>query len=586
MMLHRRVVELTAGVRFNILFKAMLGIAVSATYIFQAVLLGRIIGQLYGREGFSLIMHNVIYLIAVIAMRLVLIYLNSVYGKKIIGKVKNTLRRRIYDKLLKLGPIFLDDERTGKLGSTMVSGVDYLEGYLTLYIPQVLVCIIGCSAMLDYVFSLHYILGFISTVSLIIVLISPIAFGKVLSESSNAHWTAYRNLTSEILDGIQGIVTAKANNAQERIGNILKNKMHTLFAETMRNLKVNLTEVGIANFASGIGVSFTLAVAAFLTAKNIMQPESLLILLFMTNEIFRPANELSAYFHQGFMGITSAGGVFALLDEKEKIKDEGKLLIDVKAANGFEITYTNIDFMYSEKKNTVFKNLNFTVNKNEKLAVVGESGSGKSTIINLLLRFYEPQSGGIYINGINLKDLSLKNLRSLITVVSQETYLFNGTVKENLLHADENASESMLIEACKIANIDSFIQSLPEKYNTKVGERGLNFSGGQRQRIAIARAVLKNSPIVVLDEATSGVDTENENEIKQSLSVLLKGRTSITIAHRLNTIEDSDRILVLHNGEIAEEGTHKTLIAKNGYYKKLIEAQEKKERINGEHKNY
>lgn len=574
MMLNRRVIELTNGIKCSILFKALLGVAVSGTYVAQAVLLGKIVGQLYSKEELSAVIQTILYVSAVIASRLILIYYNSVYGKKIIGKVKNILRRRIYDKLLKLGPAFLDDERTGKLGSTMVSGVDYLEGYLTLYIPQILVCVIACGAMLIYVFSLHYILGIISTAALIAVLISPVAFGKILSESSNAHWTAYRNLTAEILDGIQGITTAKAYNAQERLGKLLKEKMRTLFSETMRNLKVNLVEIGISNFASGIGTSFTLAVAALLTSVHIIPVSSLLILLFMTNEVFRPANELAAYFHQGFMGITSMGGIFALLDEEEKIKDEGTKTIDIKSADGFEIRYKNIEFSYSEKKNTVFKNLNFTVAKNEKLAVAGESGSGKTTIVNLLLRFYEPTSGSIYINGTDIKDLTLKSLRSLITVVSQETYLFNGTIKENLLHANEDADEKKLIDACKAANIHSFIQSLPDGYNTKVGERGLNFSGGQRQRIAIARAVLKNSPIVVLDEATSSVDTENENEIKQSLNHLLRNRTSITIAHRLNTIETSDRILVLHRGEIVEEGSYKELILKDGYYKKLVEAQQ------------
>ena len=574
MMLNRRVIELTKGIKCSILLKALLGVAVSGTYVAQAVLLGKIVGQLYSKEELSVVIQSILYVSAVIASRLILIYYNSVYGKKIIGKVKNILRRRIYDKLLKLGPAFLDDERTGKLGSTMVSGVDYLEGYLTLYIPQILVCVIACGAMLIYVFSLHYVLGIISTAALIAVLISPVAFGKILSESSNAHWTAYRNLTAEILDGIQGITTAKAYNAQERLGKLLKEKMRTLFSETMRNLKVNLAEIGISNFASGIGTSFTLAVAALLTSVHIIPVSSLLILLFMTNEVFRPANELAAYFHQGFMGITSMGGIFALLDEEEKIKDEGTKTIDIKSADGFEIKYKNIEFAYIEKKNTVFKNLNFTVAKNEKLAVAGESGSGKTTIVNLLLRFYEPTSGSIYINGTDIKDLTLKSLRSLITVVSQETYLFNGTIKENLLHANEDADEEKLIDACKAANIHSFIQSLPDGYNTKVGERGLNFSGGQRQRIAIARAVLKNSPIVVLDEATSSVDTENENEIKQSLNHLLRNRTSITIAHRLNTIENSDRILVLHRGEIVEEGSYKELILKDGYYKKLVEAQQ------------
>ena len=179
--------SLTKGIKCSILLKALLGVAVSGTYVAQAVLLGKIVGQLYSKEELSAVIQSILYVSAVIASRLILIYYNSVYGKKIIGKVKNILRRRIYDKLLKLGPAFLDDERTGKLGSTMVSGVDYLEGYLTLYIPQILVCVIACGAMLIYVFSLHYVLGIISTAALIAVLISPVAFGKILSESSNAH---------------------------------------------------------------------------------------------------------------------------------------------------------------------------------------------------------------------------------------------------------------------------------------------------------------------------------------------------------------------------------------------------------------
>lgn len=575
MMIHKRVLELTNGVRVSIACKALLGIAVSGTYILQAVLLGMTVDLLYERSAFSVLLPYTVCLIAAVTVRLILIYVNSVYGKKIIGKIKNTLRRRIYAKLLRLGPAFLDDERTGKLGSTMVSGVDYLEGYLTMYLPQVLVCIIACSAMLVYVFSVHYLLGVVSTIALLIVLFSPVVFGKVLSKSSDEHWSAYRELTAEILDGIQGIVTAKANNAQERLGDYLKAKMRILFSQTMKNLKVNLTEVGIANFASGVGVSFTLALAALLTVQKAIPVSSLLILLFMTNEVFRPAADLSAYFHQGFMGLTASGGIFAILDEKEKINDSGTKILDAKTAGGFEITYKNVSFSYNDNEHPVFQNLNFTVAKNEKLAVVGESGSGKTTLINLLLRFYEVQSGSIYINGIDIKDLTLTSLRSLMTIVSQETYLFNGTIKENLLNANEDADEAMLTQACKIAHIDSFIQSLPEKYDTKVGERGLNFSGGQRQRIAIARAVLKNAPIVILDEATSGVDTKNEDEIKHSLSILLRGKTSITIAHRLNTIEDCDRILVLRRGEIIESGTHRDLLKKNGYYKKLVQAQQK-----------
>ena len=572
MMLNRRVIELTKGIKCSILLKALLGVAVSGTYVAQAVLLGKIVGQLYSKEELSAVIQSILYVSAVIASRLILIYYNSVYGKKIIGKVKNILRRRIYDKLLKLGPAFLDDERTGKLGSTMVSGVDYLEGYLTLYIPQILVCVVACGAMLIYVFSLHYVLGIISTAALIAVLISPVAFGKILSESSNAHWTAYRNLTAEILDGIQGITTAKAYNAQERLGKLLKEKMRTLFSETMRNLKVNLAEIGISNFASGIGTSFTLAVAALLTSAHIIPVSSLLILLFMTNEVFRPANELAAYFHQGFMGITSMGGIFALIDEEEKIKDEGTKTIDIKSADGFEIRYENIEFTYSEKKNTVFKNLNFTVAKNEKLAVAGESGSGKTTITHLLLRFYEVHGGSITVGGTDIRDIPYDELLNRISIVMQNVQLFDTSIEENIRVGKKGASKEAIIEACKKARIHDFIMSLPDGYETHIGENGALLSGGQRQRISIARAFLKDAPILILDEMTSNVDPINEALIQEAVTELAKNRTVLVIAHHLKTIQHADQILVFKKGMLVEKGKHRELLAKQGYYAQLWKA--------------
>ncbi|EGY79883.1 ABC superfamily ATP binding cassette transporter, ABC/membrane protein [Peptoniphilus indolicus ATCC 29427] len=217
--------------------------------------------------------------------------------------------------------------------------------------------------------------------------------------------------------------------------------------------------------------------------------------------------------------------------------------------------------------------MSFKIKKLEKIAIVGESGSGKTTLINLLLRFYDPDKGKIYYNNIDIKDIPLEVLRKQVAVVSQDTYLFNGTIMENLKLAKEDASMDELISACKAAKIHDFISGMEEGYLTFVGEMGLNLSGGQRQRIAIARALLKNAPLIILDEATSSVDIENEKAIQESLDILLKNKTSITIAHRLSTIKNVDRILVLKDGEIVEEGKHKELIKNKKEYYKLILAQ-------------
>lgn len=572
MMIHKRILEMTEGVKRFVLLKGGIGILISISYIIQAVFLGKVITQFYSHK--TLRKSDLIILVAMLLIRIALIWFNQVYGKWIISRVKNTLRGSAYRKLMDLGPGYMTDSRTGELESTIVAGIDYLEGYLTLYIPQILVCIMGSGLMMLYIFKINSVLGIISLMSFLAALYAPIFFLSVLSKLSEEHWSSYVDLNAEFVDTVQGMTTLKAFNASTRIGKNLKEKMHGLFYKTMVNLRMNLIDVGATNFFISLGSAFTLGLAAYYTALGKLSLGQLSVLLFLTNEVYRPITELGIYFHQGFMGITATDGIFKLLDAKTFVEDKKDAKISKEALiTPPSVEFKNIKFRYAEGSRDIFEELSFTLKSGEKLAIVGESGSGKTTLINLLMRFYDPSGGEIYYNGVNTRDFPLSFLRSQIAPVSQEVYLFNATLSENLRLANENATEEEIIEACKAARIHDFLSTMQNGYETIVGERGLNLSGGQRQRISIARALLKKAPLIILDEATSGVDTENEKGIRESMDYLLKNKTAITIAHRLSTVKNSDRILVLRRGAIVEIGTHNELMDKGGYYYHLVCAQ-------------
>ena len=284
--------------------------------------------------------------------------------------------------------------------------------------------------------------------------------------------------------------------------------------------------------------------------------------------ILTPAKSISKSFYNIKRGDAAADRVLKILDLKKSFEFTGK---DDSVIFKKDIVFKNINFSYSNLP--VIKNFSLKINKGESVAFVGESGSGKSTIINLLAKFFKLQNGDILIDNKSIKELSSNSIRSIISIVTQESILFNDTVKNNLLLGNENVSDKKLIDACKIAYINKVIEGLPDKYQTIVGERGNNLSGGQKQRLTIARALLKNTPVLIFDEATSSLDTKSEKKIQDSLAKLMRKKTSITIAHRISTIKKVDKIVVMKNGEINGVGSHESLIKSNKHYKILFESQ-------------
>ncbi|MGH7347181.1 MAG: ATP-binding cassette domain-containing protein, partial [Candidatus Rokuibacteriota bacterium] len=326
---------------------------------------------------------------------------------------------------------------------------------------------------------------------------------------------------------------------------------------------------GITDTVIAVGAAAALALGAWRVSTGEMSVPALLVILMLGVEVFRPLRELRILLHQGMLGLSAARGIFALLDAKAAVSDRPAGPEPRDAGVSFE----DVTFAYPGARRPAHVELSFQVRPGERVAIVGPSGSGKSTIARLLLRFHDPDRGRVAIGGRDLRELSFEQIRSRVALVSQDTWLFHGTVEDNIRMGKPDASVEELRAATRAANADEFIQRLPQGYDTVVGERGVRLSGGQRQRIAIARALLRDAPILVLDEALSSVDAESEALIQSALDRLMRGRTTLVFAHRLSSVVGADRILVLDEGRLVEQGTHAELIGRGGAYTRLMAGQ-------------
>jgi ATP-binding cassette subfamily C protein CydCD len=351
---------------------------------------------------------------------------------------------------------------------------------------------------------------------------------------------------------------------------MLADRARALSDSTFLVLGTSILTRGITDLGCAFGAAAALALGAYRVRHGEMSLEALLIVLMAGTEIFRPLRELRTVLHQGLTGQAAAAGINALLDEPVTAPAPPPNVIPAKAGIQPNIAFEDVGFAYPGGRRAAHQGLSFNIAAGERVGVVGPSGSGKSTIVRLLLRLHDPQSGTIRIGGQDLRALDPEAMRRMIAVVAQDTYLFHGTIEDNLRLGCPDASEAELVAAAHAANAHDFIEALPDGYQTVIGERGARLSGGQRQRIAIARALLRDAPILVLDEALSSVDAENEAVIQQALDRLMTGRTTLILAHRLSSVINADRILVLQDGAVVDSGCHTELIARDGPYRKLM----------------
>jgi ATP-binding cassette subfamily C protein CydCD len=566
-----RLWQFTKGVRLRILYAVLIGLAGTCFGIARLALLGWLIGRIFAGDPFQQLMLPLLAVACVIVMRGVLQHWRTMVAHQTAASVQMHLRRLLFDKIMALGPGYVARQRSGDVTLSLVDGVEQLEVYFGQYLPQLLVSLLAPLLIFAFVAWLDVPVATVMLIFAVIALFAPALWHQLDAQKSHDRQRAYGTFAAELLDAIQGLATLKAFGQSTARGRVLATRARELFRATMWVLATNVLARGITDSAIAIGAAAALGLGAFRVAGGDMQLSHLLVILMLGVEVFRPMRDLRAVLHQGMVGLSAAKGLYRLLDAIPAVQDT--VAIEPATVVSPDIEFEHVTFRYPNSRRLTHHDLSFAVKAGERVGIVGPSGCGKSTIVRLLLRFYDPDEGHIRIGGRDLKDLSFAQIRSQIAVVSQDTYLFHGTIADNLRMGHPAASHEDMVAAATIANIHHFIASLPDGYQTLVGEKGIKLSGGQRQRVAIARAVLRDTPILILDEALSAVDAENEAVIQETLERLMAHRTVLILAHRLSSVMDCDRIVVLDEGRVVESGNHQTLMAAKGAYYRLMAEQ-------------
>lgn len=568
-----RLISYLGQAKKETLIRILLGLGIVACGFAQAFFLAQAVTAFIQKDSLSLIMKWLLLDAVALGLRAFLLRLQEVFLKLFAAKLKTIIRDQMLDKLMDLGPAYKNDRRTGNLQSLITDGIESLEPFLTQYLPQTVVVLVVTVFVTWYMWRMDHVVGLIIFAMAVVSVVVPHLFMPAVNEAMVLYWQEYAELNAQYIDSMQGMTTLKALGASKREGKRLEQEAHAFARESLRNLGISISDSSLIMACIVAGTGLSTLVASFHMANGLIGYGALLQILFLSGECLKPMSDLSLYWHSSYMGFSVADELYAILDHPLKRKHDGR--VRDLAPERAEVSLCDLSFRYNEDGPLVLNHANMVMEQGKTTALVGKSGSGKSTIVNLLLHFYESmESGELRIGGIPIADYDEAFLRSQIAVVFQDTYLFYGTVRENLLMGRPGASEADMIAAAKAANAHQFIMELPDGYDTIVGERGATLSGGQRQRISIARAILKDAPILVLDEATSSVDTDNEKEIQEAMKRASRGKTTIVIAHRLSTIEEADRIYVLRDGLVAGSGTHKELLSNNEVYQALVQAQE------------
>lgn len=579
---HRRLLAL-AGSEWRALAQMVAsGLMVGGTYLGQGVLTALAVRRAFEGDGVEAVVGLIAGVVGLIAVRAVAMVWRASAAAEASVRVTSALRRLVLAHLLSLGPAWTSRHRAGELDATLVEGIQRLDDYYRQFLAQALVAGVTAMAAISVVAAIDWrVAGIVVVVILASVVLPRWEMTRLEQRLSLVH-DRYRNLAAEFVDAYQGTGVLRAFNADRRVGADLAER-----ADFVRRDSVAFTTTGgfvwgIIGVLTAAGTALSLIIAAFGVSSGATTPVEAFVILLLVGECFRPVYDLMIAYHIAMASVPAARRVFAVLDTEPEVSPRPINIAETgdaaprPAETTAAIDFDDVTFRYRAGDRPALDHVSFQVSAGETVAIVGRSGSGKSTLVNLLLGFYDPEAGAISIDGLDTRTMAPDEVRAHCSVVAQDTYLFHGTVRDNLLMARCDADDRALQEALQIAGARDLVAGLPAGLDTIVGERGTRLSGSERQRLALPRALLKDAPILILDEATSSVDIANERAIVASLAEITRTRTTLVIAHRLSTVANADRVLVLEAGRVIEEGTNATLARAGGPYQRLIAAQEQR----------
>lgn len=492
-------------------------------------------------------------------------FLMSFVGEKIVAQ----LRESLYAHLQRMSLSYFDRTSTGLLMSRIMNDVSLIQGAVSNAVTGILKDAFTIVGLIAVIFYREWRLAILAMLVLPIAVLPIVKFGRKLRKISTQSQKTMAEISIHLHETLSGVRIVKAFNTEKYEIDHFRRRVQKFFQLTMKDVSIKSMSSPIMEFLGGIGIAAIIWYGGYNVIQGYSTPGTFFSFLTALLMLYEPIKHLSGVNNTIQQGLAAAVRVFEIMDLKEEIGDSP----EARAIEGIhqEITFKNVSFAYGHER--VLKDLSLTVKAGEIVALVGTSGGGKTTLVNLIPRFYEATEGEIWIDDHPIKEITQTSLRRHIGIVTQQTILFNDTVRNNIAYGSPEKTEADILNAAKAAYAYDFIQRLPEKMETLIGEQGVRLSGGERQRISIARALLKDAPILILDEATSSLDSDSEAEVQRALENLMKGRTTFIIAHRFSTIRNVDRILVLSGGRIVEEGNHEALLTLDGEYKRLYDIQ-------------
>ncbi|MBR6821856.1 MAG: ABC transporter ATP-binding protein [Clostridia bacterium] len=525
-------------------------------------------------EGLATIWKLTIILICLYLSRILFRFLSNYMAHKAAWYLVGDLRTKTYDKLERMHLGFFHDKQTGDLMSRVVNDTRDFELLYAHIIPETITNVVTFLGVLIMLLTINPKLALITCAPIPLILISGIIFSKKVRPFFGISQKKMGELNGKLQDNLSGIHEIQSFGREEYETERVDEKNFGHVKAMLQALKVSAVFHPSVEFISSIGTILVVAVGGFLAYKGSLNAEDIVAFLLYLSLFYTPVTGLATLLENMQQSLAGAERVMAILEAPSEIQDKpgAEELKDVEG----DIRFEDVSFSYIDGI-PVLEDVSFECPPGQMLALVGPTGVGKTTITQLISRFYEPQKGRILIDGHDISDITIESLRHNISTVLQDTFLFNGTISENISYAKPDATLEEIRNAARAADIDDEIMAMPDGYDTVTGERGVKLSGGQKQRIAIARAILRNAPIIVLDEATASVDVETEQKIRNAINSITGKKTIIAIAHRLSTIRNADQILVVEEGRIVEKGTHNELMDLNGVYARMNRIQNREE---------